>query len=274
MRGFTLIEVTLSLVLMAILLLGIGRIVSFSSEIYLDVRERNQLLTQSRFVVERLKRELANAVPNSTRVLRDNSLDFECVEFLPIVSSGRYLDLPIVPDAVSNTGEGFVPQDYSCSSCGDFFIVYPTDASQLYASVTTDGGRRQELADMTTSGNEANFTFDTNVRFGLESPRRRFYITDSPVSFCLLNGQIRRYAGYGYNATQSLPALANSVLMAESVNLDFSAGALSVFTLFSGAGLNASRLVGQLAFARQSALESLTPEPLVFNLEVVIGNAP
>ncbi|AVV84022.1 MSHA biogenesis protein MshO [Shewanella putrefaciens] len=47
------------------------------------------MLSQSRFVVERMTRELRSAVPNSVRVNTD-SLTYQCIEFVPIQASTSY----------------------------------------------------------------------------------------------------------------------------------------------------------------------------------------
>ncbi|HSG50997.1 MAG TPA: type II secretion system protein, partial [Rheinheimera sp.] len=67
-RGFTLIELVITLVVLSILAVGVSSYLGFGARLYSDVAEREQILGQSRFVAERMIRELRNAAPNSVRV--------------------------------------------------------------------------------------------------------------------------------------------------------------------------------------------------------------
>ncbi|MEC9260142.1 MAG: prepilin-type N-terminal cleavage/methylation domain-containing protein, partial [Pseudomonadota bacterium] len=67
-RGFTLIELVTVIVILGVASAGIASFVRGSMQTYIDVSTREQLLSESRFAIERLKRELRNAVPNSVRI--------------------------------------------------------------------------------------------------------------------------------------------------------------------------------------------------------------
>ncbi len=62
------------------------------ASLYLQQSSREQLLGQSRFVLERLSREIRAAVPNSLRHRLGN--DYECLELVRYQGSGRYRELP------------------------------------------------------------------------------------------------------------------------------------------------------------------------------------
>lgn len=57
-----------------------------SVQSYRDVRHSLQMTQQGRQMIERITRELRNAVPGTVRVNQQN-----CIEFYPISASGRYL---------------------------------------------------------------------------------------------------------------------------------------------------------------------------------------
>lgn len=85
-RGFTLIEMILTIIVGSILVLGIAGFVELGSRGYADTVARQRIQTQATFVLEKMTRELRHAVPNSIAI----SDDKQCVSFFPIVYSGFY----------------------------------------------------------------------------------------------------------------------------------------------------------------------------------------
>lgn len=89
-RGFTLIEMVITIILLGIVGLFLGNIAGQAMGIYVDTTAREALIQQGRFLTERMSRELREAVPNSVLVDEDNT----CIEFLPITNSAIYSELP------------------------------------------------------------------------------------------------------------------------------------------------------------------------------------
>ncbi len=87
-RGFTLVEMVLTMVVGSILVLGIAGFVELGSKGYADTVARQKIQTQAKFVMEKMARELRHAVPNSFAVTSSTSK--QCVSFYPIVYSGFY----------------------------------------------------------------------------------------------------------------------------------------------------------------------------------------
>lgn len=87
-RGFTLIEMVISIILLSIVGLFLGNVIGQAMGIYAGTSAREALIQQGRFVTERMSRELREAVPNSMLVANG------CIEFLPIINSGIYQSLP------------------------------------------------------------------------------------------------------------------------------------------------------------------------------------
>ncbi|MBY7855242.1 prepilin-type N-terminal cleavage/methylation domain-containing protein [Vibrio fluvialis] len=88
-RGFTLIEMILTIIVGSILVLGIAGFVELGSRGYADTVARQRIQTQATFVLEKMTRELRHAVPNSIAISVDTS-EKQCVSFFPIVYSGFY----------------------------------------------------------------------------------------------------------------------------------------------------------------------------------------
>jgi MSHA biogenesis protein MshO len=96
-RGFTLIELVMVLVVLAIVSVGITRFIRSSTQIFIDTSERERLLREGSFAVERLNREIADAVPNSVRLTGNAGV--HCLQFVPIKWSTFYLSVPLTPTA-------------------------------------------------------------------------------------------------------------------------------------------------------------------------------
>ncbi len=64
-RGFTLVEMVLTLIVGSILVLGIAGFVELGTKGYADSVDRQRIQTQAQFVLEKLSREFRHAVPNS-----------------------------------------------------------------------------------------------------------------------------------------------------------------------------------------------------------------
>ena len=78
-------ELLLVIVILAIVGAGTMGFISTGTKIFIDGVEREQLVADSRFVIERLSREVRNALPNSQRVAKHGS-DHHCLEFVPCLN--------------------------------------------------------------------------------------------------------------------------------------------------------------------------------------------
>jgi len=263
--GFTLMELIIVIIIMGVMAVGIAGFIKLSTQTYLNVTERDELLANARFSVERLNREIRNALPNSMRTLSNGTTN--CLEFVPIIASTVYTEIPVAPEPVANT-LAVIPfkisdsVDYNCNDCGDVVMVYPLDDSDVYQVHNDTAGKAFEIENYPATDSSEIELKQTAV-FTEDSPTNRAYIFNSPVSYCLNGGTLRRYVGYDFLAVQSLPPLTGSnSLMAE--NLDF---ASSSFTLVP-ASLKRNAVVQiKLNFTRDG-------EQVVFDNAIHINNIP
>jgi len=220
-RGFTLVEMVTVILILGILVVGVSSFIIFGTRIFVESSSVDQVLSQSRFAVERMTRELRSALPNSVR-LNSDSLTYQCVEFVPIEASTTYLTMPIIPAAAASTGIVILDNTASAIRVNQFAWIYPLVDADVYSSA------RQKRAQIKTSpltlANQVTLTFTASTRFAEASPRQRIYFASSPVSYCFEKGasgndlQIVRYAGYNFNTVQPNPAtMGTGVLMAQSV---------------------------------------------------------
>ena len=215
-QGFTLIELIMVILILSIVSIVVTSFISFGFEIYQDTNGRQRQISDSRFVVERVTRELREALPNSVRV----SSGGECVEFVPIVASSSYIDIPVLPDAPSNTVT-VIDNGLSLTGGGYKMVVYPLQHSDVYGS----SDRNFDIASFgSASANIIPITLTSAIQFAKDSPTQRYFIIKELVSYCQTsNDTMVRYSGYDTNAIQPTPssgffinsAAYSGVLMAE-----------------------------------------------------------
>lgn len=234
-RGFTLMEMVVVITILGVVSLAVFSFIGMGTRIYVDATERDQLLSEARFVVERLSRELRNAVPNSIRTRQANSNNSHCIEFVPIKWSGFYLDVPVAPELAASEVKvlslSAESDDYSAAS-DDRLLVYPITSAKVYNSTASPrvqypvlniGGPDTDDLMTIKLANEALFTTD--------SPSSRFYIGGQPVAYCFWRdgGEsdtwLYRYQDYGYlssptnsNTNIGLIKASSASLMAKNVH--------------------------------------------------------
>lgn len=229
--GFTLVELITVIVILGALALGTVSFISDSSRGFAATVSRTELASEARFVVERLSRDLRNALPGSLRVAG------ACLEFLPIVAASRYVTLPVAIPAGSFRSVPVAPLPLPA---GLRAAVY-ADAS---AYALADPGPVSPIVTVSAPGpgNEVTVDMAAPHRFSSESPTRRYFLIDEPISYCVDGSALYRYTNYGFQAAQpgvaGLPAgLPDRSLVVERV-ISAAPFALSAPTLERNAVVN------------------------------------
>ena len=215
-NGFTLIELIAVILLLSVTLVGSASFIRWGVLTFVDGADRQRLLEESRFIVERLSRELRGAVPASVRVNASGS----CIEFVPIVGSGSYLALPTQsPD----TEVTVVADNRYTYSAGDDLVIQATSPQDIYAS---SNNTRIDTSGYSVTGTglaQATITialtqFDGAYQANPARPNR-YYMVNDQVSFCVINdGTLRRFQYSTVYASQpTVATLNNGVLMAERI---------------------------------------------------------
>ena len=274
-KGFTLIELITVIIVLGVVSVGISGFIRTGIEIYTDTTERNQLLGDSRFLMERLTRELRMAVPNSVRVKSNDSNSIQCIEFVPAEWVSFYSHLSVFPD--TSTSANIVefannPIGFRLTA-GDFAIVYPTDKHDVYD--LTSGKRKQinscgdygadtdcETAD--DPGGIARLT--VSGAFTDHSPASRLFIARKTVSYCARQSNRSIYRNEG-NLTQEQTVYLTGTLMAEHINNDFDNVNEALFTVYQATLTQNSLVHILLAFERNE-------EIINYSSEVHIPNVP
>ncbi len=206
-RGFTLVEMIISIVIAGILISMVGLFGRAQIDAYFDVSDRAELADGADTALHRVARELQAALPNSVR----QSGNF--LEFVPIKDAGRYradvgdadgdgvaegnmLDLTIADNSFDVLGPTVTIGN------GDQLVIYNLGPgiSDVYA-----GDSRRAA---TAGGGLSAITF-SGAQFPLASPQKRFHIVGGPVTYeCAANalnpelGTVTRHWCYNFTNPQ------------------------------------------------------------------------
>jgi MSHA biogenesis protein MshO len=268
MRGFSLIEMIVVIVILGVLATGISTFINFGTQVYTDSTAREQVVSSARFAIERLNREIRSAVPNSIRI-NANSLTGasakQCIEFTPIVLSAVYTEIAVTPKPASDKVK-IVAFDETLFNAGfspNLSVgVYVLNASEFY------GGSSDKVFTLlnntiTKSGNEWTLTLESTEVFSEESPTNRLYFFNQSVSYCVQNSQLTRHQNYSRN-TDNTPNSSGG-LMAENITMHNGTTLIPPFWLTEATQLRNSMVLIKLAFTSNF-------ESIVFNNEIQVHN--
>lgn len=208
-RGFTLVEMIVSIVITGIIVAIVAVFGRGQIEAYLDVSNRADLSDAADTALRRVGRDLQSALPNSVR----QSGNF--IEFVPITDAGRYR-----ADVGGAAGDDML--DFGSNSDGSFDVFGPPvtigageelvifNLGQPGSDVYAGTSRRAATAGVGLS----KVVFNPNgAQFPLASPQSRFQIVGTPVTYeCAPNpgnpalGTVTRRWGYGFQGTQPVAA--------------------------------------------------------------------
>ncbi len=214
MRGFSLIELIVVIVVLGVLCLGFANFFSQNAAQYLEANARTQLSTAMRSALERMARELRDALPNSIRI--DSAGN--CIEFMPIVQGGSYLDAP-----TSSPATQFEAVDSALAVSADYVSIMPLQSDEVYG-VSGSSYPPSLIGFAGTASANTNTIYillSGAKRFAHDSAAHRFFLTQTPVSFCIdSNGKLWRFHDYGNLAAQSSTLTGGDLLAQDLVQGD------------------------------------------------------
>ena len=183
-RGFTLIEMIVTIVVVAVIGLAIAGFVEYGMKGYVETIDRQKVQVKGQFVVEKMSREISHAVPNSftedLSFLPTTTFERKCLSFYPIKYSGFYHF-----DELDNQLDFIVGQGEPSLSVGDYIIINPSSFNDL----AVESNKRIDVSGAVQNTNSFSVTALSLVS---ESIAKRHYIYEKKnhVSFCIVNNTI------------------------------------------------------------------------------------
>lgn len=244
--GFTLIELIIVITLMSAIGMLVAQLFSRPFTQYTDASRRAEIASLANAAINRMTIDLQNAVPNSVRV--DNSSGTVTVlELMRVVDGGRYRYADDSDQSeIDALAPGYIDAEFNVLGglstltsipVGYRLIVNPFNAAVLYSAaanpasglgtITPASGFTLTLTKNVIAGisQEDKILMSAGFRFdilGNGSPRKRFYITDTAVTFrCSeTTGQLIRYTNYDVSASVSsaIPADADAALVLNNIS--------------------------------------------------------
>lgn len=214
-KGFTLIELIVTIVLIGILGTGVSSFIGSTTKGMMDTAERSQVATIAWLVSENLSRHLRNALPNSVRT------DGSCIEYIPIYAGTNYLSAPVTVSAsqfevvpFSNVAVGF---NFGAQPLR--VALYPNSSTDLYnLSATSVISSTVSQLSAGATANALSLQLSASHQFPLDSPGKRLFLVAQPVMFCFQAGLLYRYHDYGFNNSFSSSGLSNETVFGSRVN--------------------------------------------------------
>ena len=187
--GFTLIELVMSIALMAIVATVSVGFVQQGSQGMIDSSGRQQLAATGYVVNEQVSRAVRDSLPGSVRTTPDG----QCVEYMPVLAASIYTDLQV---GVQVTQMSVVPYAGSGSVTG-YVAVYPLSSNNIY-SQSDPGALTPDTATLSGASGETTLTLGSAHTFPADSPERRFYLAGAPETICQDGNYLYRYRNYGF----------------------------------------------------------------------------
>ena len=234
LRGFTLIELIVAMVLTGILAAAAAVFLRVPIAGYFDLARRAALTDIADLAVRRFSRDVQTALPNSVRVAGACTGLTTCyLEYLEVRTGGRYREEPAGGATTCPAGAGAYTDTLqigiadTCfrslgpvpdlagiatgAATGDFLVVYNLGpgfaGADAYASGAVTGGNKSRITAVAAGAGSEDMIVFQPLAFPLASPGNRFHVVSGPVTYICdpVAGTLTRQWGYAIGAAQGTP---------------------------------------------------------------------
>lgn len=249
--GYSLVELVTVMALTGVLAVGLGNLLQHPFRGYAAVSRRAELVALTDVATGRLARDIRRALPNSIRIGAGGT----AIEFLHTAGGARYRATPGVNDPGGSEETDHTDASDWLSFGGDQswnligrlslpgliygaalpggtrIAIYPA-SSNLWSEAAANaaaGSISPGAVSVTVinDGDEDQIRLGANHQFTLESPARRLFVVDTPVTYLCESGgssaDLYRIDHYAISANQPIQrgaaplATGNQTLMGESI---------------------------------------------------------
>jgi MSHA biogenesis protein MshO len=215
-RGFTLVEAVIAIAILGVIGAMMSVFIKMPVMSYVSTSRRAELTDSADTAVQRLKRDLARAIPNTVRVTTAGGKTY--LEFMMAKTGGMYRAACSTTDCTGEDILDFSGSDTSFDVLGGLNTVPSVNDYVVVFNLGVPGAdayAQDNVAKLAAASTASKLVFAAKT-FPFSSPSQRFQVmeSDSPVTYecapssttvnslAFGTGTLKRYAGYGIQSSQ------------------------------------------------------------------------
>lgn len=263
-RGFSLVELVVVIVITGIMASVVGLFITGPIAGFMDQARRAELVDGAQLALTRMGRDLRQALPNSVRISGNAmelllTLDGERYRTEPPGADDDKLDFTAA-DTKFNTFGPFDTGTFTLPVSGWRLAIYPLGQANANPWVDADNVMTPAATTFTVNtvtvagASEYQVTLSAPHKFPFDSPTRRVFLVQGPITYTCSGGELRRYSGYAVSTIQPVPpAVAPEVVVrnVEACAFVYNAQALAQRTAVVSLSLSLEKQSERIRLIRQ-----------------------